>query len=299
MTYHIPVLLEETLEALITNPDGVYIDVTFGGGGHSRAILNALSEKGRLIAFDQDQDALNNRIDDPRFTLIHSNFRFIKNYASFYKFEQVDGILADLGVSSHQFDTPERGFSIRFDGPLDMRMNQSQKSSAKELLNTYSEAKLLHVFEQHADLPNARKLVQAILTQRAINPIQTTFELLELTKPLCQQSKAHTYNAQVFQALRMEVNEELQALKDFLMATPHLLQAEGRLVVLAYHSIEDRMVKNFMKSGNVEGIIEKDFFGRTTVPFKILKKSLAKENLEERSQNNRSRSAVLRVVEKK
>ena len=298
--YHVPVLLQETIDALILNPDGTYIDVTFGGGGHSKAILENLSSKGRLIAFDQDQDALLNTINDARFTLINSNFRYLNNFASFYNFEQVDGILADLGVSSHQFDTPERGFSIRFDAPLDMRMNQMQTLSAEDILYQYSENKLMDLFKNHADIPNTKRLVQLILEQRIVKPIKTTFELMALTKALSPQNKAHNYNAQVFQALRMEVNEELKALEEFLNSTLKLLKKESRFVVLAYHSIEDRMVKQFMKSGNVNGIIEKDFlYGSVKTPFKVLKKILAKENQEEKSSNNRSRSAVLRVCEKK
>ncbi|MBE8719527.1 16S rRNA (cytosine(1402)-N(4))-methyltransferase RsmH [Sphingobacterium pedocola] len=296
--YHIPVMLQECIEALDIKPDGVYIDVTFGGGGHSREIMKHLGGQGRLIAFDQDPDALNNIIEDDRFSLIHQNFKFMKNNLRLAGVRQVDGILADLGVSSHQFDDAERGFSIRFDADLDMRMDQVSDLDAKKVLNTYSEEDLHRIFGMYGEVQNARSLAKTIVTARLTQQIETVAGLKEVIRRLVPKGKEHKYHAQVFQALRIEVNRELEALQEFLMQTVSLLKPGGRLVVMSYHSLEDRLVKNFMLKGKFRGEVEKDFFGNEIKPFQVVSRKAVTAGIQELELNNRSRSAKLRVAEK-
>lgn len=296
--YHVPVMLQECIEALNIKPDGVYVDVTFGGGGHSREILKHLGPKGRLIAFDQDPDALNNSIDDARFILVHQNFRFIKNYLRLEGVKQVDGILGDLGVSSHQFDAADRGFSIRFDADLDMRMDQVSDLDAKKVLHTYSEEDLHRIFGMYGEVQNAKSLAKTIVTARLTKEIQTVADLKEVIKKLVPKGKEHKYHAQVFQALRIEVNRELEALQEFLLQTVQVLKEDGRLVIMSYHSLEDRLVKNFMMKGKFRGDVEKDFFGNEIKPFKVLTRKAVTATDEELALNNRSRSAKLRVAER-
>lgn len=295
MNYHNPVLLKETVDGLNIKPDGVYVDVTFGGGGHSREILSRLGENGRLFAFDQDKDALNNAIDDPRFTLINQNFRYLKNYLRFYGVKQVDGVLGDLGVSSHQFDEADRGFSIRFDGDLDMRMDQTAALSAKEVVNDYEEADLRRLLFQYGELKNASKVARSIVAAR---PLQTSAELKELIQSLAPRKKENKFLAQVYQAIRIEVNQEIQVLKEFLEQSASVLNIEGRLSVISYHSLEDRLVKRFMKTGLFEGEPEKDFYGNVDVPFKVITRKVIVPSEEEIQINNRARSARLRIAEK-
>lgn len=297
--YHIPVLLKETVDGLNINPDGVYIDVTFGGGGHSREILNRLSLKGHLYSFDQDEDAEQNIIKDKRFTFVRSNFRYIKNWMRYYGIEQVDGILADLGVSSHHFDAQERGFSFRFDAPLDMRMNQKAQRTAADILNEYSESQLADLFYLYGELRNARKIASVIVKNRTSRRIETTGDLMNIIKVFFEKDREKKELAKVFQALRIEVNQEMQALKEMLHAASQLLKPGGRLSVLTYHSLEDRMVKNLIKAGNVEGRIEKDFFGNTNTPLKMVNNKVIIASEEEQNKNPRSRSAKLRIAEKK
>lgn len=296
--YHVPVMLQECIEAMDIKPDGVYVDVTFGGGGHSREIIKHLGPQGRLIAFDQDPDALNNVIDDPRFVLVHQNFRFIKNYLRLEGVKQVDGILGDLGVSSHQFDDAERGFSIRFDADLDMRMDQVSDLDAKKVLNSYSEEDLHRIFGMYGEVQNAKSLAKTIVTARLTKEIQTVAELKEVIKKLVPRGKEHKYHAQVFQALRIEVNRELDALQEFLLQTIPVLKEGGRLVIMSYHSLEDRLVKNFMLKGKFRGDVEKDFFGNEIKPFKVLTRKAITATDDELAKNNRSRSAKLRVAER-
>ncbi|MCI0921646.1 16S rRNA (cytosine(1402)-N(4))-methyltransferase RsmH [Sphingobacterium rhinopitheci] len=296
--YHVPVMLQECIEAMDIKPDGVYVDVTFGGGGHSREIIKHLGPQGRLIAFDQDPDALNNVIDDPRFVLVHQNFRFIKNFLRIEGVKQVDGILGDLGVSSHQFDDAERGFSIRFDADLDMRMDQVSDLDAKKVLNTYNEEDLHRIFGMYGEVQNAKSLAKTIVTARLTKEIQTVAELKEVIKKLVPRGKEHKYHAQVFQALRIEVNKELDALQEFLLQTIPVLKEGGRLVIMSYHSLEDRLVKNFMLKGKFRGDVEKDFFGNEIKPFKVLTRKAITATAEELALNNRSRSAKLRVAER-
>ncbi|ERJ58226.1 16S rRNA (cytosine(1402)-N(4))-methyltransferase RsmH [Sphingobacterium paucimobilis] len=296
--YHVPVMLHECMEALAIKPDGVYVDVTFGGGGHSREILKRLGPNGRLVAFDQDPDALRNKIDDERFVLVHQNFRFLKNYLRLQGIRQVDGILADLGVSSHQFDDAERGFSIRFDADLDMRMDQVADLDAKKVINTYSEEELHRIFGMYGEVQNAKSLAKTIVTARLTKSIETVAELKEVIKKMVPRGKEHKYHAQVFQALRIEVNKELEALQEFLLHTISVLKPEGRLVVMSYHSLEDRLVKNFMLKGKFKGEVEKDFFGNEIKPFKIVTRKAITASDTELAENNRSRSAKLRVAEK-
>ena len=297
--YHIPVLLKETVDGLNINPDGVYIDVTFGGGGHSREILNRLSLKGHLYSFDQDEDAEQNIIKDKRFTFVRSNFRYIKNWMRYYGIEQVDGILADLGVSSHHFDAQERGFSFRFDAPLDMRMNQKAQRTAADILNEYPESQLADLFYLYGELRNARKIASVIVKNRNSRRIETTGDLMNIIKVFFEKDREKKELAKVFQALRIEVNQEMQALKEMLHAASLLLKPGGRLSVLTYHSLEDRMVKNLIKAGNVEGRIEKDFFGNTNTPLKMVNNKVIIASEEEQNKNPRSRSAKLRIAEKK
>ena len=296
--YHVPVMLQECIEALHINPDGVYVDVTFGGGGHSREIIKHLGPKGRLIAFDQDPDALNNVIDDERFVLIHQNFRFLKNYLRLEGIKQVDGILGDLGVSSHQFDDADRGFSIRFDANLDMRMDQVSDLDARKVLHTYSEEDLHRIFGMYGEVQNAKSLAKTIVTARLTNEINTVDELKAVIKRLVPKGKEHKYHAQVFQALRIEVNKELEALQEFLLQTVSVLKEGGRLVIMSYHSLEDRLVKNFMLKGKFKGEVEKDFFGNEIKPFKMISRKAITASAAELGINNRSRSAKLRVAEK-
>lgn len=297
--YHIPVLLQETVDGLNINPDGIYVDVTFGGGGHSREILSRLSPKGHLYSFDQDEDAEQNIIQDNRFTFVRSNFRYIKNWMRYYGIEQVDGILADLGVSSHHFDAQERGFSFRFDAPLDMRMNQKAQRTAADMLNEYSEAQLADLFYLYGELKNARKIAAAVVKNRNSQRIETTGDLMNIIKVFFERDREKKELAKVFQALRIEVNQEMQALKEMLTASAVLLKAGGRLSVLTYHSLEDRMVKNLIKTGNVEGHVEKDFFGNTNAPLKMVNNKVIIASEEEQTRNPRSRSAKLRIAEKK
>lgn len=295
--YHIPAMLTECIAGLDIKPGGTYVDATFGGGGHSRAIMEALGEKGRLYSFDQDMDAYANRIADTRFTFVHSNFRYLANFMRYYEAGQVDGILADLGVSFHHFDTPERGFSFRNDAPLDMRMNQNAPLTAREVLNTYSDEHLSRILRTYGDLKRPNPIVKAILAARANEEIVTTGQLLQAISPAINPKQEKKELAQVFQALRIEVNGEMQALSDFLESTMRVLRPGGRLVVLTYHSLEDRMVKNFMRSGNVEGEVQKDFFGRNLCPWKAVGKQPVSPDTSEVERNPRARSARLRVAE--
>ncbi|GGC77327.1 ribosomal RNA small subunit methyltransferase H [Flavobacterium lutivivi] len=298
MEYHNPVLLKETVDGLNIKPDGVYVDVTFGGGGHSREILKRLNDKGRLYAFDQDEDALNNAIDDERFVLIHENFRYIKRFLRFHGVKSVDGILADLGVSSHQFDVPERGFSTRFDAELDMRMSKRNDLSAYVVVNEYDDANLRRVFLDYGELKNAPALSRTIIEARTKKPIKTTDELkIVLSKYLPEKIKNKVL-AQIYQAIRIEVNQEMEVLKEFLEQSLEILKPEGRLSVISYHSLEDRLVKRFMKNGMFEGEPERDFYGNFSVPFDLVGKLIVPDE-EEIKVNNRARSAKLRIAEKK
>jgi 16S rRNA (cytosine1402-N4)-methyltransferase len=297
MSYHDPVLLFESVDGLKIKPDGIYVDVTFGGGGHSKEILKRLGEQGRLFAFDQDTDALRNEIQDERFVLINENFRFISRFLRFYGVKKVDGILADLGVSSHQFDSAARGFSTRFDAELDMRMNTSESVSAYEVVNEYQEEELAQVLFQYGELRNSRALSREIVKARKDSPIKTSFQLKEVLKRFLPKPKEHKILAQIFQAIRIEVNQEMQVLKEFLLQTPDLLNKAGRLSVISYHSLEDRLVKRFIQSGLFEGEAEKDFYGNVSVPFKKVGK-LILPSAEEIKKNNRARSAKLRLAEK-
>jgi len=298
MEYHSPVLLKETVDGLNIKPDGVYVDVTFGGGGHSREILKRLNEKGRLYAFDQDEDALKNTINDERFCLIHENFRYIKRFLRFHGVKTVDGILADLGVSSHQFDVPERGFSTRFDAELDMRMSKRNDLNAYVVVNEYDDANLRRVFLDYGELKNAPALARTIIEARTKKAIKTTDELkLVLAKYLPEKIKNKVL-AQIYQAIRIEVNQEMEVLKEFLEQSLEILKPNGRLSVISYHSLEDRLVKRFMKNGMFEGEPERDFFGNYSVPFELVGKLMVPSD-EEIKINNRARSAKLRVAEKK
>lgn len=298
MEYHNPVLLKETVDGLNIKPDGVYVDVTFGGGGHSREIMSRLGPNGRLFAFDQDEDALENAIQDDRFTLINENFRFIKRFLRFYGVKGVDGILADLGVSSHQFDVAERGFSTRFDAGLDMRMSQKNDLNAYRVVNEYDEANLRRVFLDYGELKNAPALARTIVEARADYPIKTTDELKEVLARYLPERVRNKILAQIYQAIRIEVNQEMDVLKEFLEQSLEILNPGGRLSVISYHSLEDRLVKRFMKNGMFEGEPERDFFGNFSVPFKSIGKLIVPGN-EEIKLNNRARSAKLRIAEKK
>lgn len=295
--YHNPVMLKESVDGLNIQPGGVYVDVTFGGGGHSRAIIEQM-EGGRLIAFDQDSDALSNAIDDPRFTLIHQNFKYLKNFLRLHQASKIDGLIADLGVSSHQFDIPERGFSTRFDGELDARMDKRNENTAATLINSYSLNDLTRIFRLYGELKNAYPISKKIIETREIAPINTVEELKACLASHAPRHKENRFFAQVFQALRIEVNEELEALESLLKQSVEVLKPGGRLVFLSYHSLEDRLIKNFIKSGNFEGELEKDFYGNVLSPLKSLtrKPIVAKE--EEIETNNRARSAKLRIAVK-
>lgn len=295
MSYHNAVLLQESVDGLDIKEDGIYVDVTFGGGGHSKEILKRLGKNGKLFAFDQDPDAANNAIDDERFVLIPENFRYISRFLRFHRIKKVDGVLADLGVSSHQFDEAERGFSIRFDGDLDMRMNQKSKISAKEIINNYSEEKLAEILFLYGELRNSRKLARTIVHERKNNPIETSFQLKEVLKAFLPNAREHKILAQIFQAIRIEVNEELEVLKEFLQQIPNLLNDEGRLSVISYHSLEDRLVKRFIRTGLFEGEPEKDVFGNSNEPLKKVGKLIVPPKQEIKI-NNRARSAKLRLA---
>lgn len=292
--YHKPVLLKESIDALVVNPDGVYVDCTFGGGGHSREILSRLSEKGRLFSFDQDLDALNNAIDDPRFTLINQNFRFLENSLLMYGVAEIDGVLGDLGVSSHQFDEASRGFSIRADAPLDMRMNVMQGIDAKQVINEYEEEKLADIFYYYGELREARKLAREIVHHRKNQKIETT-EGLKKVFSYIPQHKANKFFAQVFQAIRIEVNQELESLKEMLEQSKRTLKKDGRLVIISYHSLEDRLVKKFLKNGMFEGEPERDIFGNYDKVFHLPHSKAIIPTDEEITENSRARSAKMRV----
>ncbi|NBP75705.1 MAG: 16S rRNA (cytosine(1402)-N(4))-methyltransferase RsmH [Crocinitomicaceae bacterium] len=296
--YHIPVLLQECIQGLEIKPEGVYVDVTFGGGGHAKEIFKQINEQGKLIVFDQDAAAKENTWKAPNFYFVPSNFIYLSNHLKAHKFDAIDGLLADLGVSSHQFDLPERGFSIREDAPLDMRMNQNIERSAFEIVNSDSEDNLISIFWNYGELTNSRVLASEIVRQRASKPIKTTFELMAVLKPFAPKFKDHKFYAQVFQAIRIEVNQELDALKQLLLQSSELLKPGGRLVVISYHSLEDRLVKNFMKRGSFNGEIEKDFFGNVLKPFKEVIKHPHVPGEDEIRLNSRARSAKLRIAEK-
>ncbi len=295
MEYHNPVLLTESVDGLAIKPNGVYVDVTFGGGGHSKEILSRLSAEGKLYAFDQDVDAQRNSIDDERFTLIPQNFRHIKRYLRFYNIKKVDGVLADLGVSSHQFDEAERGFSTRFDADLDMRMNQTGELSAYEVINNYDEEQLSSVLFQYSELRNAKAIAKKIVQSRMTQPIKTSFELKNVLAEFVPKKVEHKVLAQIFQGIRIEVNQEIEVLKEFLSQIPELLNEDGRLSVISYHSLEDRLVKRFMKSGLFEGEPVKDMFGNFSVPLKTVGKMIIPSSKEIKV-NNRARSAKLRIA---
>jgi len=297
MEYHNPVLLKESVDGLNIKPDGVYVDVTFGGGGHSREILSRLGEQGKLFAFDQDTDALQNKIDDPRFTLINENFRFLKRFLRFYGVKKVDGILGDFGVSSHQFNEAERGFSTRFKAKLDMRMDQDSSLSAYHVINEYDEEQLKNLFYQYADLKNAPKLARIIVTERKNKPIENSEDLNELLKPNLFKGKENKILAQIYQAIRIEVNQEIEVLKEFLLQTEEIVEKNGRISLISYHSLEDRLVKRYIRSGLFEGEPEKDFYGNISVPFKKVG-GLIVPSKQEISENNRARSAKLRIAKK-
>ena len=298
MNYHLPVMLNECIEGLNIRPEGTYVDATFGGGGHSRAILSQLGESGRLIAFDQDADALANAIEDSRFKLLNENFRHMKSFLRLQGVRSVDGILADLGVSSHQFDVAERGFSTRFNGELDLRMDRRQEVTARELVNRMDEHELTRILRLYGELPNAYQMAKAICRARAEKEIETTFDLREAVKHHLPRGMENKYLAMLFQALRIEVNGELEALQEMLRQAAELLNPGGRIAVMSYHSSEDRIVKNFFRAGNFEGEIEKDFYGNPIVPLKPVSRKAIVAGEEELQRNPRSRSARLRVAEK-
>ncbi|MBX2827675.1 MAG: 16S rRNA (cytosine(1402)-N(4))-methyltransferase RsmH [Flavobacteriaceae bacterium] len=297
MEYHNPVLLHETVSGLQIKPDGVYVDVTFGGGGHSKEILKQLGANGKLIAFDQDKDALENAIDDPRFMLINENFRYLKRFLRFYGHKEVDGILGDFGVSSHQFDAPERGFSTRFEADLDMRMNQESELSAFQVINQYSETDLRKILSQYGELRAAAGMARVIVEARDLDTIKTSNQLKKALGRFLPKHRENKILAQIYQAIRIEVNQELEVLKEFLLQTQEVLKPGGRLSLISYHSLEDRLVKRFMRNGLFEGEPEKDVFGRAEVPFKPVGKFLIPSE-EEINENSRARSAKLRVAEK-
>jgi 16S rRNA (cytosine1402-N4)-methyltransferase len=296
--YHIPVMPEKCINALNIKPDGIYVDATFGGGGHAREIVRHLTT-GRLYAFDQDEDVIRNIFTDDRLIFIRSNFRFLKNFLRYHGVDRVDGILADLGVSSHDFDDADRGFSFRFDAPLDMRMNREAMITAADIVNQYEAAQLIAVFRNYGEIKNAAKLAYTIIEERNNTPIRSTGEFLNLIRPMVPRAIEKKYLAQVFQALRMEVNDETGALREFLNAALEVLKPGGRMVVLTYHSIEDRIVKNFLRAGNFEGNTEQDFFGNFITPFELISRKAIMPDELEISRNPRSRSAKLRIAEKK
>ena len=296
--YHIPALLSQTMDGLNINPDGTYVDVTFGGGGHSREILSHLSSKGKLIGFDQDEDALKNAIDDPRFIFVRSNFRYLTNFLKYHNVEHVDGILADLGVSFHHFDESDRGFSFRFEGALDMRMNTKSPVTAASIINTYEEEKLANVFYLYGELHNSRRIASTIVKARQSQPITLIQEFVDILKPHFSREKEKKDMARVFQALRIEVNKEMIVLQELLTQSVNVLKPGGRLELLTYHSLEDRLVKNFFRSGNFEGELEKDFYGNVLAPLKPVNTKVIVASDEEVARNPRARSAKLRIAEK-
>lgn len=298
MSYHNPVMLNESVDGLKIKKDGIYVDVTYGGGGHSKEILKRLGEKGRLIAFDQDADVEGNVVKDERLVMVPQNYKYLKNYLKMYGITQIDGLLADLGVSSHQFDVGERGFSIRFDGPLDMRMSKSNLVTAAKIVNEYSEENLVRLFREYGEINNAKKLVFEIVSKRMGSKFKTTTDLIEVAEKLVPGKMKNKYLAQVFQALRIEVNSELDVLKELLVQSKEVLKPSGRLVVITYHSLEDRLVKNFLKKGSFSGELEKDFFGNQLVDFKLVTRKPITPSNEELKLNNRARSAKLRIAEK-
>ena len=298
-TYHVPVLLRESVDGLNIRPEGIYVDVTFGGGGHSKEILSRLGAGGHLYSFDQDADAEKNIVADDRLTFVRSNFRYLKNWMRYYGVEKIDGLLADLGVSSHHFDEAERGFSLRFDAPLDMRMNKRATLTAADVLNNYGEGQLADVFYYYGELKAARRMASLIVKSRAEKPLLTTGDLLNVLQPLLRRDREKKEAAQAFQALRIEVNHEMDALREMLLAATELLAEGGRLSVITYHSLEDRIVKNIMKSGNAEGKVSQDFFGRAETPFRAVNSKVITPTDDELARNSRSRSAKLRIAEKK
>ena len=297
-TYHVPVLLQESVDGLDIKSDGIYVDVTFGGGGHSREILSRIGENGHLYSFDQDEDAEKNILNDNRFTFVRSNFRYLRNWMRYYGVEHIDGLLADLGVSSHHFDDETRGFSFRFDAPLDMRMNKRSGMTAAEILNNYDEEQLADIFYIYGELKNARKVASAIIKARSSKTIETTGDLMQITESLFPREREKKETAKLFQALRIEVNHEMEALKEMLYGAQEVLREGGRLSVITYHSLEDRIVKNIMKAGNAEGKVNQDFFGRTVVPFRQISNKVIVPSEEEQLRNPRSRSAKLRIAER-
>lgn len=297
MEYHNPVLLFESVDGLAIKKDGIYVDVTFGGGGHSREILKKLGQKGQLFAFDQDKDALQNDLKDPRFTLIPENFCHIKRFLRIYGVKKVDGILADLGVSSHQFNEAERGFSTRFDAELDMRMDRNSLLKARTVVNEYGEKELENIFFNYGELRNAKQIAKKIIEARQKKEISSSFDLIKAVETLLPKGLEHKISAQIFQAIRIEVNQEMKVLEDFLIQTPELLNEKGRLVIISYHSLEDKMVKRFMKSGRIEGEPEKDFYGNFYIPLRIIDKMIV-PGPEEIRKNSRARSAKLRIAER-
>lgn len=317
-TYHVPVLLKESVNGLHIKPNGIYVDVTFGGGGHSREILSRLGADGHLFSFDQDADAENNIfeesgdakdysneqkakrfVDDSRFTFIRSNFRFLKNWMQFYGIEQIDGLLGDLGVSSHHFDDESRGFSFRFDAPLDMRMNKRAGKTAADIVNEYDEEQLANLFYIYGEFKNSRRIASTLTNARRQKPIATTSDFISAVEPLFKREREKKDMAKLFQALRIEVNHEMTALKEMLMAATDVMKPGGRLSIITYHSLEDRIVKNIMKTGNIEGKVEQDFFGHIDSPYKLINNKVIVPSEEEQSQNPRSRSAKLRIAERK
>ena len=297
-TYHVPVLLKESVDGLDIKPDGVYIDVTFGGGGHSKEILTRLSKKGHLYSFDQDADAEKNIVNDGRFTFVRSNFRYIKNWMRYYEVDKIDGLLADLGVSSHHLDDENRGFSFRYEAPLDMRMNKRAGQTAADILNNYSEEQIADILYIYGELKNARRIASAIVKSRQSKRVETTGDLLNATTGLFAKEREKKEMAKLFQALRIEVNHEMDALKDMLNGAQDLLKEGGRLSVITYHSLEDRIVKNFIKAGNAEGKVNQDFFGRIEAPFRAVNNKIVVPDESEQESNPRSRSAKLRIAEK-
>ncbi|MDR0745573.1 MAG: 16S rRNA (cytosine(1402)-N(4))-methyltransferase RsmH [Mediterranea sp.] len=299
MTYHVPVMLKNSVDGMDIHPDGTYMDVTFGGGGHSKEILSRLGAKGKLLSFDQDEDAEKNIVNDKRFIFVRSNFRYLSNFLRYYNVEKVDAILADLGVSSRHFDDSKRGFSFRFNSALDMRMNKRAGVTAADIVNNYEEERLANIFYSYGELKNSRKLSSVIVRERAKNNIRTIEEFLTTIKPLFPEKREKKELAKVFQALRIEVNQEIEALKEMLVSATEALKPGGRLVVITYHSLEDRMVKNLMKTGNIEGKQKQDFFGNLQTPFRLINNKVITPTPEEIERNPRSRSAKLRIAEKK
>ncbi|WP_298649801.1 16S rRNA (cytosine(1402)-N(4))-methyltransferase RsmH [uncultured Proteiniphilum sp.] len=297
--YHTPALLDESVDGLNICPGGVYVDVTFGGGGHSREILNRLGAEGRLLAFDQDEDAAGNILADPRFTFVHGNFRFLRNFLRYHGVEAVDGVLADLGVSSHHFDVSERGFSFRFPGALDMRMNRHIQKRAADILNEYEEERLSELFFRYGELRNARQIASAVIRYRQTRQIEETGDLMAILEPFARREREKKMLAQAFQALRIEVNGEMEALKEMLLQALRVLKPGGRFCVISYHSLEDRLVKNFFRTGNFEGEPVRDFYGNVETPFTVINRKVIVPSEEEQQRNPRSRSAKLRIAEKK